>query len=134
MFIEWDEKYSVKVKELDDQHKKLFAMLNEMSDAVEDGKGFLVVNKVVSSMTSYVKVHFTAEEELMQKYGYPEFQKHKTAHEQFVERVVSFEKGLDRRKFGLPKDVLTFLKDWLTTHILKEDMQYSSFFSEKVLT
>lgn len=38
-FIEWSDTLSVGVKEIDDQHKKLIDMLNELNKAIQSGWG-----------------------------------------------------------------------------------------------
>ncbi len=37
--IDWDKSLSVNVEEIDQQHKKLIAMINELNEAMRNGKG-----------------------------------------------------------------------------------------------
>lgn len=53
------------------QHKKLVSMVNEMYQAMSQGKGNDVVGKVLNDLIAYTRTHFAAEEKLMQTNGYP---------------------------------------------------------------
>ena len=134
MFLEWEEKYGVGVKRLDGQHKILFSIINDMSEAIEKGEGNLSLRHVLDSMASYTRVHFFSEEKYMQDYGYLDFDEHRKEHQYFVNRVEDYRKELEGGKLGLVKDVLQFLKKWLTAHILVKDMKYRSFFNGKELS
>jgi len=134
MFLEWDEKYSVKVKRLDDQHKILFNIINDVSEAMDAGEGNQVLGDILDSMASYSKVHFFSEEKFMQDCDYPDLDKHKKEHQYFVTRVQGFKKNLEDEKNALSKDVIDFLKTWLTEHILVKDAKYSTFLNEKGIT
>ena len=35
----WDPKYSVDIKDIDEEHKKLFSMINDLSEGMKAGKG-----------------------------------------------------------------------------------------------
>lgn len=135
MFLEWDEKYSVKVKELDTQHQILFDVINEMSEVVERGRDYLLIAGILDSMDLYTKAHFLLEEKYMQDHNYPDFDEHKKQHQHFIDSIERFKKDLQDVDFmDIPKDVARFLKTWLTSHILMVDMKYSAFFNEKGLT
>jgi len=134
MFLEWEQKYSVGVKRLDDQHKILFSIINDMSEAIEKGDGNQALMHVLDSMASYTKVHFLSEEKYMKDYDYSDLNEHKNEHQHFIGRVDNFKKDFEGRKSELSKDVMIFLKDWLTSHILVKDMKYSTFFNKKGLT
>lgn len=133
MFLEWDEKYSVGVQRLDDQHKILFSIINDISEAIEGGGGNLSLGDVLDSMVSYTKVHFFSEEKYMRDYGYPDFNEHRKEHQYFVGRVESFKKELEGGPWELAEDVLEFLRKWLTAHISVKDMKYRVFFNKKGL-
>ena len=132
--LTWDDSYSVNVKEIDRQHKKLFDMLNRLLEAMKERKGKEVVGSIIREMESYTVLHFGVEEGYMKQYEYPDYQQHKSEHEKFISKLASFKENLKSGKITLTMEVMQFLRDWLSNHILKTDKRYSAFFNEKGLT
>jgi hemerythrin len=119
----WKPGYSVKVRSCDAEHIKLFALINDLHEAMQTGKGVQVIQKVVGDLEGYAQTHFSAEEALMAKTGYPGLAAHRLEHQKFGETVAKFRKqGIT----GQSVSVLTFLKDWLVNHIMHTDQQYSA--------
>lgn len=124
--VTWDPSFSVQVRRCDEDHKKLFAIINTLHDAMSVGKGGEVVQRVVEELLDYTKVHFSAEEALLERTKYPGLTGHRQRHKEFVTKVEEFQKDLAHGKAGQSIVVLTFLKDWLTNHIRQIDQQYSA--------
>jgi len=131
--ITWSDKYSVNIKEIDEQHKKLVGMINELHDAMLHAKSKEVSLTIINKMADYTKYHFSTEEKYMKKFGYPDYEAHNLSHEKFVEQVLEFKKGYESGKTGLSYDLLNFLKNWLVTHIQSSDKKYAALFNEKGL-
>jgi hemerythrin-like metal-binding protein len=132
--FEWHDSYSVGVKELDNQHKMLIDTLNELFEAMRNREARAVIAGILKGLSDYVGVHFSYEENLMNKHGYPAFAEHKKAHEVFVQKVEDFYKKHEEGSLMLSMEVMNFLKDWLKTHIKGTDQQYSGFFNQKGVT
>jgi hemerythrin len=124
--ISWDQSYSVKVKRCDEDHQKLFALMNTLHDAMRVGKGRTVIRQIVSELSDYTQTHFQAEEALMEQANYPALAGHRVEHQRFIARVAGFQKDLDSGTSGNSVAVLEFLKDWLVKHIKKLDQSYSA--------
>jgi hemerythrin len=127
-FVAWDENYSVHVKEMDDQHKRLFAILDQLHAAMLSGKGNAAMADVLTSLQNYTIQHFAKEEEYMQKFSYPGLAEQKTQHALFIKKIAEYQKGLHDKKLGLSVDVMKFLKEWLVNHIQVIDAKYSDTF------
>jgi hemerythrin len=129
-FMEWNPSFSVGVDELDSDHKILIALLNDLYDAVEEGKGLAAVGQTLDGLVVYVSNHFRYEEGLFLHAQYPDYAAHKKAHDglsaQVMEIQAKFKSGPDQT---LPHEVLTFLKDWLCQHILGSDKKFGAFLS-----
>ena len=132
-FIEWDEKFSVKVKEIDDQHKGLFQIINDLNDAVSVGKAQDIIEATVHKMIEYSKVHFGTEEKYMTKYNYKGYQEHKVEHDEFSMKVLEMNSRLKAEVYVMSSEITRFLKDWLTDHILVTDKKYGPYFNENGL-
>jgi hemerythrin len=122
--IQWDNRLAFNIAEIDSQHQKLVAMVNDLNTAMQQGKGKDVVGRILDGLVSYTQYHFDAEEKLMDQHGYPESPTHKTEHVAFVKKVGDFKGEYDRGKLGLSIGVMTFLSDWLKGHIMVTDKHY----------
>jgi hemerythrin len=132
--INWNDTLSVNVNEIDQQHKNLIRMINELNDAMKQGKGRTVIGKIIKDMIDYTTTHFKTEEGYFDRFGYPEAAGHKREHALFVEKVSAFSKGFEEEKLSLSIEVLDFLSDWLKNHIKGTDRKYSEFFNRKGLS
>lgn len=129
--FKWSEKYSVNIQKIDDQHKKLFELVNSFNKAIAEGRGNSVEEKVLSDLITYARAHFYKEENLFEKYLYPDYLKHKEEHDKFIKQVLDFKKQLMEGKTELPHKIFHFLKNWLTNHILIVDKRDSSFLNSR---
>jgi len=127
-FINWDDSLSVKINSIDDQHKKLVAMINEFYDSIINRTSNEGLLKLISEMKNYTVVHFSHEEKLMKQLNYPDFVEHKKEHDLFVAKVLDVEEKTKSGKLVVSIEITTFLKDWLKSHINGTDKKYTSFF------
>jgi hemerythrin-like metal-binding protein len=132
MLIVWNDSYSVEVPEIDAQHKRLVDMTNELNDALVKGQGKEATEKILNGLVDYTVSHFNSEENLLEKYGYPETFGHKKAHKEFIAKVSKFKEDFDNGEAMLSTEVVNFLCDWLVDHIKGEDQKYSEFLSKKI--
>lgn len=133
-FLTWDEKYSVNVKEIDAQHKKLVEMVNGLHDAMKLGKGKDIMTQVLQDLINYAGSHFATEEKYMTKFNYPAYLQHKSEHEKFVKQVLDFQNQYNSGQVAITLEVMNFLKEWLVNHILGTDKRFGPFFNENGLT
>ncbi|WP_235809572.1 bacteriohemerythrin [Methanofollis ethanolicus] len=128
--MNWSDDLSVGVSEIDEQHKKLVAQINTLHDAMRSGQGKDVLEKILGELAAYTQYHFTAEEEYMQKFGYPAYAPHKKEHVAFVTKIATFQEAYAAEKLGLSIEVMTFLRDWVAGHIRGSDTHYTACFRE----
>lgn len=126
--INWDDSLSVKVGSIDNQHKKLINMINDFYDGIVKGSSTDSLVKLVAAMKNYTVEHFSHEEGVMQKVGYPDFPAHKKQHEMFVAKVAEVEEKTKSGKLVVSVELTNFLKDWLKNHINVIDKKYSDYF------
>lgn len=124
--LEWKDEFSVAVQSIDNQHKKLFAMINDLYDAMRTGKGSQVAPNILVKLVAYAREHFAAEEKLMLQAGYPQYAPHKAEHDKFTAEVARMIQELGAGKLTISVQLLDFLKKWLQAHILTTDKKYSS--------
>ncbi len=129
--MEWKEEFSVGIKKIDEQHKKLVDMLNHLHNAMKSGEGNEALNRILNEMATYAVEHFRTEEELFTEFAYPQYVEHKKEHDDFVAKVLEFKKQFEDRKMLLSLAVSEFLRDWLMNHILQSDKKYTAFLNQK---
>lgn len=121
--IQWKDEYSVGVPSLDEQHKGLITLINRLT---EEGNRSSIITDTLDQLDRYAREHFVAEEDLLRACGDQGLAEHQKQHR-------AFEEWLDAIKqiyrFSTTADpfadtVNTFLRNWLTNHILKTDMAY----------
>lgn len=123
-YVRWKEELSVSNTQIDNQHKELFRLINEFYNGVVKQSGKEAMSKVIFDLEDYVQMHFSSEEEKMQKAGYPLFKEHKAEHEKFIATVADFRKRYSEGRLLLSLEVTAFIKNWITDHISKTDQQY----------
>jgi hemerythrin len=131
--FEWNNDLSVNVAEIDAQHRRLITLINQLNDAMKQGKGKDVLGKTIGDLFAYAGTHFANEERYFDRFSYPQTAAHKAKHQAFVKKVSEFKEGYDAGKLTLTLEIMTFLKDWLKGHIQGDDKKYGPFFNEKGL-
>ncbi len=121
----WNDSYSVKVALCDQQHKKLYEIINELADAMRVGKGNEIVSKTVGELLQYTRTHFQQEEALLKRANYPQLAPHQEQHKKFVADVEGLLKQTREGRAANSIQVLNLLRDWLVNHIQKTDKAYS---------
>jgi len=124
--VTWDQSYSVSVSRLDEQHQKLFSLINSLHEAMRQGKGQELVQDIVHELATYTVTHFRAEEELLRKANYPGLVAHQAEHQKYVAKVNQFAEDLKAGRNASSIAVLGFLKDWLAEHIKRTDGSYAA--------
>ena len=125
--IQWDESFEIKFREIDDQHKRLVAMANDLHDAMREGKGKQTLGVILNGLAVYTKTHFETEERYFRQFEYPETAAHVRQHDDFVRQVDEFRAAYESGRAALSVDVMNFLSDWLTNHIKGTDKKYARF-------
>ena len=126
--IKWDESLSVGIVKIDDQHRKLIRMINDLNLAMNTGKSRKMLGSVLSDMIEYAQIHFQTEEEYFARYNYVEKSKHEREHGGFISKVFDFNEKFDQNKEEITTEVLDFLSNWLVNHIKGSDMKYKGAF------
>lgn len=129
--LSWKSEYSVNVKEIDAQHRKLVDMINELNEAMAQGKAKDVLGAILDKLVSYTAGHFALEERLLQTHGYDGYQEHKDKHDKMTAKVLDLQRQFNAGQMSMTIEVMNFLKNWLDKHIVGTDMKYSAFLNSK---
>ena len=131
VFISWSPAFSVQVELIDQQHKRLVEITNQLYDVARAKKGRPAVAQVLNELMKYTAFHFKDEERKMAAVGYPHLAQHKILHQKLLAQVTDFKRRFEQKEKDIEKSMLRFLKAWLVNHIAKEDAQYGPYFHKK---
>jgi len=130
--VTWSEKFSVGVRELDQQHQQLIKMLNRLiSTQGTAGVHSETIAGICMEMKRYAQTHFKTEERLMEAYGFPGLEDQKSEHRAFQKKNAEFSADAELGTDQVSRALLKYLADWLVHHILENDMAYRPFFKDK---
>ncbi|MEN8190062.1 MAG: bacteriohemerythrin [Thermodesulfobacteriota bacterium] len=115
----WTEDYSVGVEDIDDQHKKIFQFINELSDCLAGGGEKQAVEDIVMQMVDYVVYHFRTEEKYL--FGHPDFASHRRQHNDFSQKALACQESVIEDPEVVGREAVAFLQSWLNDHILYVD-------------
>ncbi len=120
----WDDKYDVGVDRMNDEHKQIIALMNQLYQESHEGAPSSILLRTLNALASCAAAHFADEEAYMRSVNFPEFAKHKHIHEALLTRVrdyiAEFQAGGDR----ISREFFSFLKLWLSSHMLHVDTKY----------
>jgi hemerythrin len=126
--LEWDDSFATGVKSLDDQHRKLFDMVNDLHDAMQQKRSKEAIGSILGRLIEYTASHFGAEEESFRRTNYPEEAQHKVHHAKLVEQALELQRKFNSGEALLTQSVIEFLQDWLINHIKGVDKHYGPHF------
>jgi hemerythrin-like metal-binding protein len=116
---------------IDEQHKSLVDALNSLHAAMKQGKGKDEIQRILVFLRDYTVDHFRMEEALMDQHRYPSALAHRAIHADLVKQVATLVGDFQSGKPVMTSAVLDFLEDWLTKHIMSEDMALGAFLKTK---
>ena len=132
-FVEWDNKYSIGVPEIDRQHKRLMEILN---DTIKHSNGVKIderkyFNKTKNKAVKYLKKHFDTEEKILSRTSYKKLEEHKAEHKKFFDEIIKTNEEIDKnvREIDLFNST-AYIKEWLLNHIKNYDKKADKYVIE----
>jgi hemerythrin len=122
--IEWRKGFEVNIRQIDHEHEHLFALIKALS--------LQSMDRTLEELLEYVVVHFTNEQELMEKSGYPGFAQHLQLHENFASHVADFLGNGEPWNEERVQELRRFLNKWLVGHIMTHDLRFGKWYEENV--
>lgn len=130
-YVEWKEEYSVGINSIDEQHKRLLNLINQLQTAVDHSTGDQFEREALDELVDYTKTHFSYEEGLMRDNDYPDFEPHKAQHEKMFKKVEEVLAEYEEDHDTAMSNAVEYLKGWLINHINGTDKEYSSYLISK---
>ncbi len=133
-FITWTEDLNVGVNQINEEHKSLIGFINRLNHALQSGGAQKTMEEILLGLVKYTHIHFQHEEELMMIYDYPQIKGHREEHEFLKKKVAEFHERFQTGKATFSLELMSFLREWLISHIKGTDMKYREFFAGKGLS
>ncbi len=124
ILIRWNSTYELGVKEIDEQHMKLVDIINDFYNAFATAQAHEKIGDIIGELVNYTVFHFTSEEEIFSNSNYPDTEKHKSTHKEFVDEMKRYHQEVKDGNMTTTYDLMTFLRDWLIKHIMGTDRNY----------
>jgi hemerythrin len=133
--MEWDDDFSIGIEAIDDQHKTLLQMANDLITSVlyHDKSQGLYLQIIIRKLIVFVRHHLYTEEMLMKTTGYPSFSEHLEKHEEFLNNILNLNK-IKTGAYNEPEKLAGLLHDWTLSHIATMDNQFGKFFVQRQIT
>ncbi|MDR1930155.1 MAG: bacteriohemerythrin [Treponema sp.] len=135
-FVKWDDKYSVGIQLIDDQHKELISLTNALFRGClagpEEAKAYF--SETIQGAVDYVKYHFSAEEKILEEIKFPGYENHKSQHKSFIVKILTDVRSFEEGKKFVPNAFVRYLRDWILSHIAVMDKQYADYMQQNNIT
>lgn len=122
--IKWQPTFNLNIAIIDEQHKLLVDLINELSEAYTSNKDRKILEKLINKLGVYASMHFAREEHYFEHFGYPDMDAHLKEHDHFDDMITQFEDEFVSGKEDLSITILLFLSEWLVGHINDSDKKY----------
>ncbi len=128
----WEDRFSVGIREFDQQHKILFEMINSLIIAKENNSEQIVVERALAQLVQYTIYHFTAEESMMRYFNFDGLEEHEKEHASLLKQVHAYQEKLTTKEGVSFDELLNFLAGWLLDHTLGIDQKYGPFLNHHI--
>lgn len=129
--VTWYKRYSVNNDELDDHHRKLFAILNRMYDSCLQAEDMECVSPILEELIEYTDYHFLAEEKYMRDRGYEGIEEHRQSHRHFLCKLLEMRGCENKNDYDYKKELFVLLGNWILKHVTVDDKKYSAVPQDK---
>ncbi len=131
MLFVWDDKFNTGIEAIDQDHRKLVDLINDLYEAMQDGSGGALLLPIFSALKHYTETHFDREERFMVDCDAPDQARHFQEHEQMMAKLADLEDRHRKGEAAISLQTLTFLRDWLRNHICVVDQAMADQVREK---
>jgi hemerythrin-like metal-binding protein len=129
-YFEWADDMVIDEGPIDEDHKKLVDLVNELHTATSEGRGQDVIEKVMTELISYTKEHLRREDQIMASHNFPNLERHKVGHAHFTEKLNALQRQFEGGSITVASQLSAVLRDWLSLHIRRSDKEIKAIFQK----
>jgi len=135
ILIPWKDQYSVQVKEIDEQHKKLLIIINQLYEAIKSQSSHKNLVTLVKELIDFSEYHFTTEEKYFDLCNYEDKEPHKKEHQKFKEKILTTyntcrSSECQGQELEIAFELIDFMEDWFVEHFISMDQKYIPCFKK----
>lgn len=132
MLVKWGDELSVGVPSIDDQHKKMLSLLNQLHDGMMAGRDKITLGDTLKQLITATAIHFKYEEDMLARVGYPDEPAHRIEHATLTRQIHDIRRQYETvGPSAMTIPVMSFLKSWLVAHISGSDMRYRTYLTAR---
>lgn len=120
----WKKEYESGHPVIDEQHRQLFAEVNELLAAMRDNWPKTEIRALIEKLFADTREHFDAEEAILSEAGYDETPIHALIHKQLLQKGARLVARSGENRLDFNEIFLYLAKDIVMNHILKIDTRY----------
>lgn len=128
--IKWSSELELGLEHIDNQHKQLVNLINELNIAIEYGQPNSVMLPIVTRLQNYADTHFKAEADIFTSCDYPDRATHEADHAAFVDSIKYIRRQCELIDAPMSTKIRDFLMGWLSNHIKSKDLEYKRFMNK----
>jgi hemerythrin len=120
--LAWKSEYNIGHFQTDHEHKELISLANRVIGFSNTGENIYKVREALKALRDYTLIHFSNEENYMERIGYREIEHHKACHAELIARMndtITQNNSLDDLVHGLKRLMVV----WVIEHIIHEDQK-----------
>lgn len=123
--VQWNPGYGVGNETLDNQHKNMLIQCNALADCIDDStdQSDLKFHDIFNALMTQAREHFSTEETLLIRCGYPSPEEHRDEHDEFEYLVADIMTTENFEKI----EIQNFLVLWWIGHIVGSGKKYRAF-------
>ena len=129
--INWTERLKLEIRGIDDDHFILVSLVAELEEALHAGRGRETLRQALANLVCYMKMHFRREERILKVHRYPLYEAHKAQHDSFARQILEFTGDYETEKRDITADVVTYLRQWIVSHVMSSDRKYAAYLQER---
>lgn len=132
--VKWRSSYETGIASMDDQHKQLIELINKLYDRLKDQNSGTSTKDILNDMENYAALHFKTEEDLLNKYDYPDRQEQQEDHATYSATIKTMLASMNAENLSekeMASRLYKYLRGWWLDHIVSLDQKYGPYLRDK---
>ena len=130
-YFEWADDMVIDNGPIDEDHRKLVDLVNELHTATSQGRGQEVVDKLLTQLIADTEEHLREEERVMEQAKFTNLERRKQGHTHFVNKLHELRQKQQQGSVTVASQLSSVLRDWLSLHIRRNDKELRQFLQQK---
>ncbi len=131
--MKWQKEFAIGCQWIDMQHQSLIGHVDHFEEMAGSKIDSQQLVETIKFLVKYARDHFNDEEKLMSEIQFPEFDRQKQLHDEFINYITQVLLDLNRGQTIHPQELICFLSEWIKNHVLHEDKKIGNFIRENNL-